>query len=750
MTANAEKFVAWLTTQLNTRGTLYLERVSLQYARCLLVAPAKLNLPLVSSERDVFACQTTEQFKAMRNEFYSAQNFKDVNAIGHQTFSSALKCYERYLNREENLREDKLPNMANDVALETDSANAAPRTADFSDSRQYEITHSVGCVVNSGRITHTGEVAKNNPDYTKPLVSRTAGTADVERQYKEWIIETGKSEKTANQYTNILRSSIGKTFNFGGKIKANMFEYVTLEAFEVANTQIWSLTNFTSVNESKHNSFSAALNSYLKFLRSDIGATPLAEHRTIYATTTKVDNETVNAINAVLYLQFSNGFRLGSGIELNRLRKFVNEMLGKETPLSGDELEMMVKACGTVFEGKLYVVSGETKARIKEFAEDYFYGGATAIFYEEYYAKNEHWLFEAGVVSKEMLLNILHSAFPQMKFTHTYFGPVNDNDSVYNVLQSEILRVWGDDVLLNYEALAERLTYIPLERIKYALGQKNDFIGNSRGEFTHLSLIDITEEEKTEIRQFVEKKIQTHGYVSIMDIQLMKIFERNCALSSTAIHNGVYRTCLANNYNKQGKIITRKGDKVDAQHLIEEHCSSLDRATLDELRDYVEELTGYRYNVYSEIAAYAVMVRIGQNAFVSEGQVHFDTIAIDSAIEQFINGGEYISLKAVTTFAPFPHCGQAWNLFLLESYCRRFSANFRFEVLSFNSSNAGAVVRKHSQMMYTDIMADAVAKSGIILNEHDVKEFLWENGYIASRLYKRTAELIHQAKVLRG
>jgi len=59
-------------------------------------------------------------------------------------------------------------------------------------------------------------------------------------------------------------------------------------------------------------------------------------------------------------------------------------------------------------------------------------------------------------------------------------------ESAHSVIESEILRVWGDDVLMTCERLAERLTHIPVERIKRALGQNADFIWNGRGEYTHI------------------------------------------------------------------------------------------------------------------------------------------------------------------------------------------------------------------------------------------------------------------------
>lgn len=462
----------------------------------------------------------------------------------------------------------------------------------------------------------------------------------------------------------------------------------------------------------------------------------------------RIDKETSAAINLVLAEKFTNGFRYSNEIELSRLRRLIKEQLGKEVKLNDDEIVRYVKAQGTEYAGKIYIISKDTKEHIHQLVEGYFRHGAVAIFYAEFYAKHESWFFEASIVSEEMLNTVLRADFRKFNFTQTYFG--KSNDSVYNVLQNEILRVWGNDILLTYEALAKCLVYIPMFRIEQHLGQNNDFIWNTKGEFTHISKIDIAEHEKREIVNYIESEICTHGYASISDVSLSEIIDRNYELSITAIHNAVYFICLADKYAKNGKIITRKGDNIDALHITKEHCKTLDRCTLDDLLNFERDLTGECHRWIPMQAGHDVLVRTDENTFVAEQYIQFNTVAIDTAIEYFLHGGEYAPLQSVTTFAMFPYCGQGWNLFLLESYCRRFSDDFRFECLSVNSKNAGAIVRKKSRLSYADIMADAVAKSDVSLFVQPVLNFLVESGYISARRYTKVTELINQAKVIRN
>ncbi|NBJ16970.1 MAG: hypothetical protein FNP40_15725 [Dehalobacter sp. 4CP] len=583
--------VAWLVTQPNANGTLYLENVVRQYMRALRTAPAKLEISVAGNDRNVFTCRTPDELNVNWDIFKAAPNYNQVNSSMSGMFSAGMGCYLRYL--------------------------------------EY---HDVTSVV--------------------PI---------VETEDRKLVTD---------------------------------------------NRQI-SFVNAVSI-----------------------------------------DNDTSAAINQVLAEKFTNGFRYSNGIEIGRLRRFTKERLGKEVMLDDNDIVSYVRAQGTEFAGKIYVISKDTKEHIYQLAKDYFRCGAAAIFYAEFYARHESWLFEASIVSEEMLIEVLRADFRNFSFTQTFFGQIND--SVYNVLQNEILRVWGDDILLTYEILAERLTYIPQFRIEQHLGQTNDFIWNAKGEFTHISKVDIAEHEKREIAHYIESEIRIHGYASISDVSLGEIFDRNYELSITAIHNAVYFICLADKYAKNGKIITRKGDNIDALHIIKEHCKTLDRCTLDNLLNFERDLTGECHRWIPMQAGYDVLVRTDENAYVAERYIHFDKAAIDMAIEYFLQGGEYIPLQSVTTFAMLPHCGQAWNLFILESYCRRFSDNFRFECLSVNSKNAGAIVRKKSRLSYADIMADAVAKSDVSLVAQPVLNFLVENGYISVRRYTKVTELINQAKAIRN
>lgn len=457
------------------------------------------------------------------------------------------------------------------------------------------------------------------------------------------------------------------------------------------------------------------------------------------------DNE-LEAICTCLVGKYSNGFRYNSQIELNKLRRYLLDSCGIELALSDKELSNVAKSCGTIFKGKVYVVNNVTYDQIKFYAERYFDNGGRVIFYEAFFSKHEHWLIESSIVSEEMLIIIFRRLFPQYFFTATYFGTLSEN--INTIIVSEMLRVWDYDILLNYDELSERLVYIPRYRIELALGQNGEFVWNNTATFTHTSKIDISDSEKANICTVVAKACNIEQFVSFADLTLEDITKRNSELTEMAIHTAVYQICLAKDFERRGKILTRRGEGLSALEIITAHCRTLDHVTLSELLDFEKELTGEVHRWVPMQAGYDAMVRVSEDDYIAEKFIHFNILEIDAAIESFMMG-EYIPLRAITTFAMFPHCGQSWNLFLLESYVRRFSVNFRFDTPSVNNKNAGCIVRKHSKLSYDDIMVDVILKANVLLTIDDVADYLFNYGYRGSRRQAKVSELVKIAKQLR-
>lgn len=691
--------IAWLVTQPNANGTLYLENVARSYINALRSSPPKLALTL--ENRDVFSCHTVAELDVLWEAFRSASNYKKINSVTSGSLSAGLAVYRRYLEH---------------LCAFSENINSANSVSYLQHNTGSEGTGSYGsAMINDENLYGLRDEFRNY----------------IRQQHPEW------ADSTVDMHTSdayfLINNAVGISLT-----EAVVNEETLLLARDKIRDYLRDVNNVGNPE--------TGANGYLRTLRMFKGFLSINPDSVFKLKEDHFDIALIEKFTSIISKRFSNGFRLNSSIELSRFRTFYANDLGEEILLSDEELNMCLRASGTTFDNKVYSVSPETKDKIKRLVEKYFTDGAQAIFYTEFYSKNENWLFDKSVISDDMLVSVLKEIFPDLSFTQTYFGYTNA--SVYTVLESEILRVWGNDVLLTYDQLAERLQYIPIERIKYALGQNSDFIWSSVETFSHISQIEITEEEREAIRDVATQKCNASGYVSITDLCFEEIEERNYELSITAVHNAVYRICLSDKFDKKGKIITRKGDVFDALIIMKEYCRTVDKCLLDDLLNFEKELTGEVHRWIPMEAGNTILVRIDKDTYVAERYVHFDSDLIDEAIGLVVNG-DYLPLKEFTTFGAFPDCGQAWNLFLLESYCRRFSRKFRFDTPSVNSRNAGAVIRKSCGMGYTEIMTDAVANADVPLNDVAVGRFLFDSGYTGRSTTAKVKEIIEKAKAIR-
>ncbi|MGC2422753.1 MAG: hypothetical protein WA666_00135 [Nitrospirota bacterium] len=803
-----EDVIAWLVTQPNANDTLYLENVVRQYMGALRAAPPKLQIPVVFDVRSVFTCHTPDELNAYWDIFRTAPNYKQVNRSTSGMFSAGMGCYMRYLQHLSDELDVKKPDVVQlierhklEYVDKRDSGGAlwviggrelsptmlklrdsgfpftfkvgGGRSSDYRDAWWYKSSETV-----SGQMSEESEEAQSvykeqkgitnsaqrvyftRPELcaeTRPLTCTIKGQTVVPSK-QNWsqllkaITERFLAEGNPN-LESLDRKPLCGSKIFSSPTKADYgncsllsngkWIYTNYDPQTVV-TIIGNLCQHCGVDlddviityEPKYGKSTQSVQTYTH----PANVVPAVPPKPV------LDPAVVEQLTDVLSSHFTNGYRLNSPIEMARFRSFASEDLDEEITLTDEELKCYIAACGTTFDGKVYAVSAQAKERIKGLAKDYFADGAQAIFFAEFYAKNESWLFEASVVSEDMLIDILRRLFPKLSFTQTYFGYTDA--SVLPALEGEIMRLWGDDVLLTYGQLAERLRYIPLERIKSLLCQNGDFIWSSVETFSHVSRIGITDEERQVIREAAVRECNVRGYVSITDLPFGEIEERNYELTISAVQDAVYRICLSDKFDKKGKIVARKGDVFDALTIMKEYCQTIDKCSVDDLLNFARELTGEVRRGIPMEAGNAVLVRIDIDTYVADRYVHFNADVIDEAIGLFVKGN-YLPLKSFTTFGAFPHCGQTWNLFLLESYCRRFSREFRFGTPSVNSRNAGAVIRKSCDMDYTEIMTDAVANADVPLKDSAVGKFLYESGYTGRSTTAKVNEIIDKAKAIR-
>lgn len=443
---------------------------------------------------------------------------------------------------------------------------------------------------------------------------------------------------------------------------------------------------------------------------------------------------------------FTYGIRIDSPIELMRLRKFYVEEFGEECQMTDEEINKVLCDVCFIYKGKGYIITAEAEESIQSEINELERQGNQIIYYNEIYRTNEEWFYGLGIFSSEMLKNFIDEKISNIKCKKAYFSweAFTENE----LLKKNILSAWGEYILRDYYDLKSELEYVPMDKIKYALANNSCFVWNSSETYTCIDKFVISEEEKNRILDYVDNCISESGNVAFDDMPLEFLFEENYELSDNAVFTSVFELVLSSKYERSNRTVTLKGQENNPVKLLETFCKSKRELSVEDLFEEWELKTGtHRQSTPLEVA-YSILIRIDENRFVSDDQVIFNETAIDEVLDTIISG-EAVGMKEITSFALFPECNFTWNLYILESFCRRFSKTFKYMAITTNSRNAGAIVRKECDFDYHTLLAHMLASSNVNLIEDDVMDFLFEKGFIGRHSYKYLTDLIEVAFSIR-
>ena len=518
----------------------------------------------------------------------------------------------------------------------------------------------------------------------------------------------------------------------------------------IHNTIIKLLANhdYIILNKEQHNRFVASLKKYTEYvdISESLSKVDKDEEIDIYSKIKKLCKDN-SPITNVLSEKYEYGFNVNSPIELMRFKRFYSDTYGKDVGVTDDVLLDNIKECGFEYSGKLYILDEEKIKHIIEIIEMDVNTGINIIYYDNMYSQYEAELYDSKIISSEMLKELLQLLYPRFQYKKRFFILDSASDTEHNLLVKEIDRIWGDTILLTVEEMDSRLYYVPLDKIKYALSSSDKFIWNSFETYSRFDAFIISDDTKQIITETVEERCDSDGGVSFDDLPLSVVFEDNYELSETAVYEIIIRL-LGEGFSRNNKMITRKEDRADVTSSIVQYCYGKDKCSFNELEELMLEKAGQiRYPTIVE-AANSVMIRTDYNTFVSDDGVIFETEKIDSLLEQMIIG-KGVGIKEILSFATFPYCGVAWNLFVLESYCRRFSKKFRYICITPNSQNAGAIVKKNYSSDIYDVMVDRVANSEVKLSENEVYDYLITAGFLIKRQYSNIEKLLKDASEMR-
>lgn len=303
---------------------------------------------------------------------------------------------------------------------------------------------------------------------------------------------------------------------------------------------------------------------------------------------------------------------------------------------------------------------------------------------------------------------------------------------------------------MSLDDLQERLPYVPSEKISVVLSNTKKYLPASNDNYFPVSKIQFDSDEIQTAKRQIISIIDRNGYATPEDYHLSSNLALNPEFNEKDLRNVIYEKFFAADFIKRGKRFFKKGDTVKARdstgaNRLREFIAEQMELPADKLFSVAETFRVAQYVALT--AAHEKMIRVEKNLFVKDSLINFDVTSIDEALTSFVQG-KIISLRSVTSFTGFPCVeGYLWNLFLLESFLRKYSRRYVYDAPAVNSANVGAIYPRSMKFEdYLDVQAAVVVQENIPLEKSVVEDFLIGKGFRAKRIDKVTMQIISRAQ----
>lgn len=593
-----------------------------------------------------------------------------------------------------------------------------------------------------------------------PETERTKSTDQEERQkFNDWMLSSGMSKATITSYMSSFGQCVKSVENYK-LCESNLWNVANAEDASHIYDQLFGISEFYEYNKQQHNRFSAAFRKFIEYRSGGSLASLKPSQSTRFAVekipTRRKDNDPVLIrYKELLDKFFQKGFRMESSLDMKKLRKFYQEQYGTELSDEDDLICQDISSVTILHDGKAYLpdsmLSQEKKEKLLQYIEDRFSSGCDAIYYGALFAEFEEALQGERIYTPEMLktylsyINKENYVLQRSYLAKDYTVQMNPEDDIREYLKEAAGPV-------EVERLTVELSYIPEQKIKFALSTNNDFIWNTTGEYFYEDCVHFSNSELEWISQFIVDGIAERDFVTgnelaeAVDTHFPDIKEMYQWITPVGMRNVIgYK--LSDRFSFNGNIISKYGEDLSMAEVYAKYCHKHSRFTLDELNVLKQELGSTIY--FDEI--YANSLRISQNEFVSQDMAQFDVEATDEAIGRICTG-QYMSFQEVRDFGTFPYAGYPWNEYLLEHFVANYSQKFMLLHIGYSANVcAGAIVKQASSFKnFNDLLVDILANSNIVLEEDSALEYLRQQGYIARRRYSDIGRIVTEAKVVRS
>lgn len=466
----------------------------------------------------------------------------------------------------------------------------------------------------------------------------------------------------------------------------------------------------------------------------------------------------LTTISQILTEKFPKGYRIGSAIDMMKMRNYYKEMMGSELTVKKEILENKIKSCGIEYGGKIYVPQAMLKEEVKEKIFAYitacFAKGKSTVYYQALYQEFDEDLSKSNIYTPDMLKTYLAYFLSDYYYMgRSYLAP--SMQAVIDPIE-EVRQVLIDfDAPMEVDNLCTTLSHISRNRILTILGNNGEFVRNSKGAYFYADCLKLTSEELEGIADIIRVTVSEHKFMSGTELyeairqKYPETFEKNAAYSLIGWRDSLkYR--LSKHFSFMGNIISRHKAALSMSDVFANFAKTQKHFTLDELDKFAESLSSNGAGGYIS-AIYPHVVRISYKEFVPKNEVHFKVKQTDAALARLCKGN-YMPLCAVSESGILPDASHPWTVYLLEQYVAFYSKDFYLQHGGFGKNNAtGAMVKRIFWLeTYDDFITEVLATEDLPLEKQAALNYLAEHGYIARRTYTNLETLLINARAKRN
>lgn len=528
------------------------------------------------------------------------------------------------------------------------------------------------------------------------------------------------------------------------------------EARKTADT-LMQTVSFKGANDSQHNRLRASLSKYLQYLSGDTSLS-LSQTAPTIAPQPK-PTEDLLPYDRILQENFSKGYRVESNLDLKRFIRYYNAAYGTDFGVSDEEIRRRTRQnilyIGIRHEDYVFsvesVVDSETKDRLVSYIERSFAQGKRVIYYKALFEEFNDVFLGQRIYDEDMLRSYLvHECGRDYVFERSFMSQERNVQIDPKEEIREILIAHGAPMKM--DELYVKLPNLPTDRIDWAIHTNKEFVCNTWGEYFHISLIDLSDDELEDISELIQQTIEESHFVSGNELihairrKYPNMLERFPQFSQLGLRDSI-AYYLGDRFSFSGNIISSLQKQLSMSDVFAEFAQTHHSFTIDELNVLKNEMNS---TIYFD-SVYANSLRISQQQFVSKEEADFDEVNTDKAISAFCTGN-YLPLAGVTSFGSFPYAGFPWSVYLLEHYVSAYSNEYKLLHTSFNADNCvGAIVKKSSGIdNFNDLITDVLAHSGVDLNKKEALEYLCEMGYLARRRFSDIDQILIRTRAKKG